>query len=798
MRGDSLCQSIFFLSLLFAVISLCSADEKTFQVVGTAECADCNDQILKTSQAFSGLHVTIDCKLKNGDTKRFGDGELDDEGKFMVSVPQELVEDGKKLKEECYAQLHSAAAIPCPAHNGIESSKIEFKSLSNNKNTFAPTKNLQFSAALCTSKFLWPHFNYPPLPTTHPWLKHFPKVNSPPLKGFSNSWPPLPPLPPLFHHKPLLPPPVPIYKQLPPPVPIYKPLPPPVPIYKPLPPPVPVYKPKPPSIPVYKPKPLPPPVPIYKPKPLPPPVPIYKPKPLPPPVPIYKPKPPVYKPKPPVYKTPKKPCPPTKPPVYKPPVEKPPVYKPPVEKPPVYKPPVEKPPVYKPPVEKPPVYKPPVEKPPVYKPPMEKPPVYKPPVEKPPIYKPPVEKPPVVIPPLKKKPCPPIPKLPPFPKIPPNTDIVLSSQKTILVEPKPCLNLAKNATVKVIGSIHCTDCIRHEFSNSQASPGVDVFISCKLKNREKKTQGSSAIDKQGKFNVTLSSEMTEDVQGCFAKLQTASSDGTRAPCPLQSAQSASLELLSTQENATQTAYNRPTIIKFSPVTCQSAFFWPLPNLTFFPTSPPPAEYAPPPSEALPPVQPPLPPAEDSIPSPAPASEPPYLPQIPSPPPPTPEIEIPLPTPAPAPAFQSPKNVPIPTIKNPSPPPLPINKPPPPLSSPIPPPTPQFQHPIPHIPLKKHKKPHSIKTPIAPPTPVLSPAPPLSETPNPPPAPAPAPLPKHENPTPPPSPRKSNPPTEKKPGFIPRAPPVPQLPPIPQVPRKYFNAPKSKSKPPHSV
>ncbi|KAL0454122.1 UNVERIFIED_CONTAM: Proline-rich protein 4 [Sesamum latifolium] len=366
-------RGFFLLSLLLLAVSFCSGDDKTFEVVGTGECADCKENNFKTSHAVSGLHVTIDCKLPTGEIKRVGDGDLDEEGKFKVSLPHEIIEDEQKLKHECYAQLHSAAAVPCPAHKGLDASKIVFKG----KTTFGPAKNLQFSTALCTSKFLWPYFKYPPLPKTHPWKKKFPKINFPPLKNFGHPWLHHP-FPPLYKPKPL-PPPIPIYKPpvvkpLPPPVPIYKP-----PVIKPLPPPVPIYKPKP-KPPVVV-KPLPPPVPIYKPKPKPPIV-----KPLPPPVPIYKPKP-----KPPVVK-------PLPPPV--------PIYKP-KPKPPVVKP-------LPPPI---PIYKP-KPKPPVVIKPLPPPvPIYKPPVVTKPLP-PPI--PLYPIPPFfHKKPCPPLPKLPPFPKIPP-------------------------------------------------------------------------------------------------------------------------------------------------------------------------------------------------------------------------------------------------------------------------------------------------------------------------------------------------------------------------------------------
>ncbi|KAL3843400.1 hypothetical protein ACJIZ3_000803 [Penstemon smallii] len=252
MRVHSLCQCIFLLSLLLSILSLSWAEEKTFEVVGIGECADCKENNIKTTQAFTGVGVTIDCKLKNGETKRIGAGNLDKEGKFKVSIPN-----GELLEEECYAQLHSDAIGPCPAHNGLEASKIMFKAHTNGLHTFGPSKNLQLSTALllCSSKFLWPHFKYPPLSKIHSWKKKFP----------------------LYKPKP---------KLSPPPLPLYKPKPKPKPKPEP-----PVYKPKPkPKSPVYKPpkksiykKPLPP---IYKnpePEPLPPPIPpFYKKKPCPP------------------------------------------------------------------------------------------------------------------------------------------------------------------------------------------------------------------------------------------------------------------------------------------------------------------------------------------------------------------------------------------------------------------------------------------------------------------------------------------------------------------------------------
>ncbi|KAG8368168.1 hypothetical protein BUALT_Bualt15G0017000 [Buddleja alternifolia] len=165
--------------------------------------------------------------------------------------------------------------------------------------------------------------------------------------------------------------------------------------------------------------------------------------------------------------------------------------------------------------------------------------------------------------------------------------------------------------------------------------GLNIFIHCTSKNRESNTKGNGAVDREGKFNVTLFTEITKNgstIEGCFAKLQSTSA----ATCPLKTAQIASLKLFSSEENSKQSAHNSISRqIKFSPVTCQSAFYWPFikhPSnlkylLALLPSPGPPTGYAPPSSQTLPP--PPVPPVENVIPPPAPASTPAYLPPIPS-------------------------------------------------------------------------------------------------------------------------------------------------------------------------
>ncbi|XP_028097800.1 proline-rich protein 4-like [Camellia sinensis] len=96
--------------------------------------------------ALPGLHVTIDCKDTNGELKTRGVGKLDDEEKFRVSLPSNILEKYGSLKEECFAHLHSASTAPCPAHSGNnESSYVVFKSKIARKHTFSPAGILKFS-----------------------------------------------------------------------------------------------------------------------------------------------------------------------------------------------------------------------------------------------------------------------------------------------------------------------------------------------------------------------------------------------------------------------------------------------------------------------------------------------------------------------------------------------------------------------------------------------------------------------------------------------------------------------------
>jgi len=178
-----------------------------------------------------GLRVAVNCRSPHGNFRTRGVGALDEYGNFKVSLPQDMVEDGE-LKDDCYAQLHSASAEPCPSHGN---SKIVTKSVSDDTHTLGPVAGkLTFSSAMCTSAFFWHFFKHPQFP--------FPPKDDQP--------------------KDPLPPPVPVYQK--PPTPTYKKPPSPV-VKKPCPPkektpsPTPVYRPLPPSTPISEPSPTPPP-----------------------------------------------------------------------------------------------------------------------------------------------------------------------------------------------------------------------------------------------------------------------------------------------------------------------------------------------------------------------------------------------------------------------------------------------------------------------------------------------------------------------------------------------------------
>ncbi|GAB4830449.1 hypothetical protein Ancab_020162 [Ancistrocladus abbreviatus] len=143
----------FLLALSLAAASCIHDAQKAVEVIGTAECVDC-------------LGVTIDCKLANGAVKTRGSGLVDEEGNFRVSLPKEMTLMDGKLKEECFARLHSKASNsenPCPIHSAMdmEASKIILVLMSTMKSEkhcsesiFSPAGALKFLLETCTSSSL--------------------------------------------------------------------------------------------------------------------------------------------------------------------------------------------------------------------------------------------------------------------------------------------------------------------------------------------------------------------------------------------------------------------------------------------------------------------------------------------------------------------------------------------------------------------------------------------------------------------------------------------------------------------
>ncbi|KAK1351965.1 hypothetical protein POM88_053846 [Heracleum sosnowskyi] len=115
----------FWLSLLFIVICCQNKDEK-LEVVGFIEHRDFTGSKVKVSQTFSGLDVTIGCTSTHGKIRTMGSGEINQEEKFRVFLPQETVKDGV-IKKECYAQVHSASDSSCPLSYSQKSANIIFQ-----------------------------------------------------------------------------------------------------------------------------------------------------------------------------------------------------------------------------------------------------------------------------------------------------------------------------------------------------------------------------------------------------------------------------------------------------------------------------------------------------------------------------------------------------------------------------------------------------------------------------------------------------------------------------------------------
>ncbi|OVA06314.1 Pollen Ole e 1 allergen/extensin [Macleaya cordata] len=228
----SVCRGAFlgFSVTLLLVVAFCYGDDKIVDVVGIVECADCMQNNIKISDIFSELQVSIECKVADGDhqLKTIGVGQLDEEGKFKVTLPKEMVkdEDGH-LMEECFAKLIPSAGsnVPCPIatenvqeayskiilikskeeENNIKhytygtAGKLAFSQLTCSKSSSTSSSSSSSSSSIFKNLKFFHHLKH-----HHPWHKPLPKFHIPPK--VLHKKPDLP----IIKKKPLLPP---VYKK---------------------------------------------------------------------------------------------------------------------------------------------------------------------------------------------------------------------------------------------------------------------------------------------------------------------------------------------------------------------------------------------------------------------------------------------------------------------------------------------------------------------------------------------------------------------------------------------------------
>lgn len=107
--------------------------------------------------------MAVKCKNAKGEFETKATAKVDSAGAFSVPLAAELLRPDGELKQNCFAQLHSAPHQPCP---GQEPSRIVRPSSSsthedNKKNTFVAVagKKTHYSSKECASAFLCDPFH---------------------------------------------------------------------------------------------------------------------------------------------------------------------------------------------------------------------------------------------------------------------------------------------------------------------------------------------------------------------------------------------------------------------------------------------------------------------------------------------------------------------------------------------------------------------------------------------------------------------------------------------------------------
>ncbi|EER94343.1 proline-rich protein 2 [Sorghum bicolor] len=149
-------------ALLAAVVVAHGAEPETASmVVGLAKCADCSRKNMKPEAVFNGLQVAVKCKNADGVFVTKALGEVDRTGAFSVPLAADLLREDGELKQDCFAQLHSAANQPCPGQEPswiVRSATSEYDDDKTKKTFVAVAGKVHYPSKECASAFLCYHF----------------------------------------------------------------------------------------------------------------------------------------------------------------------------------------------------------------------------------------------------------------------------------------------------------------------------------------------------------------------------------------------------------------------------------------------------------------------------------------------------------------------------------------------------------------------------------------------------------------------------------------------------------------
>ena len=165
----------------------------------------------------SGLQVAVKCKNADGVFVTKALGEVDKSCAFSVPLAADLLREDGELKQDCFAQLHSAANQPCPGQDPSwivgPTSDSQYDDDKMKKTFVAVAGKVHYPSKECASAFLCYHFFKKHLLHKKP-IVIIPHIHKKPLPEYK---PPTTTTPvPMYHspvpeYKPPHPTPTPIY-----------------------------------------------------------------------------------------------------------------------------------------------------------------------------------------------------------------------------------------------------------------------------------------------------------------------------------------------------------------------------------------------------------------------------------------------------------------------------------------------------------------------------------------------------------------------------------------------------------